>query len=270
MRALSFTGSTEIGRLLYGQCARTIKRLTLELGGHAPFLVFADADLDQAVEEGIKAKFATSGQDCLAANRMFVERPVYDAFCERFAAAAARLTVGRGIDDPDIGPLMNPRAVEKQEEHIRDALDRGARLLTGGARHPAGPLCFQPTVLADVPHDALIFREETFGPVAGIAAFDTEDEAVRRANETEMGLVAYLHTMDPRRIYRVTARFNTAWSPSTAPRSPERRSPSAASVSPASAARGRASGSRPSPRSSTSAATGPDPAIGRGARPERS
>ena len=204
VRALSFTGSTETGRLLYGQCAGTIKRLTLELGGHAPFLVFADANLDQAVEEAMKAKFATSGQDCLAANRIFVERPAYEGFCERFAAATAGLTVGRGSDDPDIGPLMNERAVRKQEAHVQDALARGARLLTGGGRHAAGPLCFQPTVLADVPPDALVLREETFGPVAAIAPVDGEDEAVARANETEMGLVAYLHTMDPRRIYRVT------------------------------------------------------------------
>ncbi len=204
VRALSFTGSTEVGRLLYGQCAGTIKRLTMELGGHAPFIVFADADLDQAVGEGIKAKFATSGQDCLAANRIMVERPLYDAFCERFAAATAKLTVGRGIDDPDIGPLMNARALEKQREHVEDAVARGARVLTGGAAHPAGPLCFAPTVLADVAPEALIWREETFGPVAAIAPFDAEDEAVARANEGEYGLVAYVHTQDPRRIYRVS------------------------------------------------------------------
>ncbi|MBK0400420.1 NAD-dependent succinate-semialdehyde dehydrogenase [Limibaculum sp. M0105] len=204
VRALSFTGSTEIGRLLYGQCADTIKRLTMELGGHAPFLVFADADLDQAVEEAIKAKFATSGQDCLAANRIMVERPVYNAFCTRFAEATARLSVGRGVDDPDIGPLMNERALAKQRAHVDDAVAHGARVLTGGAGHPAGPLCFAPTVLADVPADALIWREETFGPVAAIAPFDAEDEAVTRANEGEYGLVAYLHTQDPRRIYRVS------------------------------------------------------------------
>ncbi|MCL5776087.1 NAD-dependent succinate-semialdehyde dehydrogenase [Limibaculum sp. FT325] len=204
VRALSFTGSTEVGRLLYGQCAGTIKRLTMELGGHAPFVVFADADLGQAVEEGIKAKFATSGQDCLAANRIMVERPVHAEFCARFAEATARLSVGRGIDDPDIGPLMNARALEKQRAHVEDAVARGARVLTGGAAHPAGPLCFAPTVLADVPPEALIWREETFGPVAAIASFDTEDEAVARANEGEYGLVAYVHTQDPRRIYRVS------------------------------------------------------------------
>lgn len=204
VRAVSFTGSTEIGRLLYAQGADTIKRLVLELGGHAPFLIFDDADMDRAVDEAIKAKFATSGQDCLGANRFLVARNVYDTFCTRFAEATRKLTVGPGTDDPDIGPLMNEKAVAKQEEHVADALERGARLLCGGARHDAGPLFYQPTVLADVPPDAKIMHEETFGPVAAIAAFDTEDEAIARANDTEYGLVAYLHTQDPRRIYRAS------------------------------------------------------------------
>ena len=204
VRALSFTGSTPVGKLLYRESAQTVKRLVLELGGHAPFLMFAGADMDQAVDEGIKAKFATSGQDCLGANRFLIERPAYDEFCRRFAERTAALTVGRGIDDPDIGPLMNEAAVAKQEEHVRDALEKGARLLTGGERHAAGPLFFQPTVLADVPADAKIMHEETFGPVAAIAAFDTEAEAVERANDTEYGLVAYLHALDPRRIYRLS------------------------------------------------------------------
>ena len=204
IRAVSFTGSTEIGRLLYRQGADTIKRLVLELGGHAPFVVFADADKDQAVDEAIKAKFATSGQDCLGANRFLIERPVYDAFCKAFAERTKTLTVGKGIDDPDIGPLMNAKAVAKQQEHVDDAKARGARVLCGGGGHAAGELFFQPTVLADVPADAKIMHEETFGPVAAIAAFDTEDEAIERANATEYGLVAYLHTQDPRRIYRAS------------------------------------------------------------------
>ncbi|MFC2967537.1 NAD-dependent succinate-semialdehyde dehydrogenase [Acidimangrovimonas pyrenivorans] len=204
VRALSFTGSTEIGRLLYRQCADTVKVLVMELGGHAPVLVFADADLDNAVAETMKAKFATSGQDCLGANRIFVERPVYDAFCERFAAATRALSVGSGMDDPEIGPLMNGKAVEKQQAHVADALEKGARLMCGGRRHELGPLFFQPTVLADVPEDALILHEETFGPVAALVPFDTEDEAIARANATEYGLVAYLHSQDPRRIYRVS------------------------------------------------------------------
>jgi len=204
VRAVSFTGSTGIGRLLYSQGAQTIKRLVLELGGHAPFLVFADADLDHAVDQAIAAKFATSGQDCLAANRILIERPVYQAFCEAFTERVESLSVGPGLEDPDIGPLMHERAVAKQEDHVRDALARGARLLTGGHRHTAGPLFFQPTVLADVPADASIYREETFGPVAALAAFDTEEDAIARANDTEYGLIAYLHTQDPRRIYRAS------------------------------------------------------------------
>jgi aspartate-semialdehyde dehydrogenase len=151
VRALSFTGSTEIGKLLYRQSADTVKRLVLELGGHAPFLLFAEADLDQAVDEAIKAKFATTGQDCLGANRFLIERPVYDAFCARFAARAKALTLGPGLKDCDLGPLMNERAVAKQEEHVADALARGATLLTGGKRSDLGPLFFEPTVLADVP-----------------------------------------------------------------------------------------------------------------------
>ncbi|MHA7772767.1 NAD-dependent succinate-semialdehyde dehydrogenase [Roseibium sp. M-1] len=204
VRAVSFTGSTEIGRLLYRQGAQTVKRLVLELGGHAPFLVFADADLDHAVDQAIAAKFATSGQDCLGANRFLIERPIYEPFCEAFARKAAALTVGPGLEDPDIGPLMHERAVAKQEEQVKDAITKDARLLTGGDRHAAGPLFYQPTVLADVPADALIFREETFGPVAALSPFDTEEEALTRANDTEYGLIAYLHTSDPRRIYRAS------------------------------------------------------------------
>ncbi len=204
VRALSFTGSTEIGKHLYRRSADTVKRLVLELGGHAPFILFADADMDQAVDEAVKAKFATSGQDCLGANRFFVERSVYDTFCEKFAARTAMLTVGQGMDDPDIGPLMNEKAVAKQRQHVEDAVKKGARVLTGGKGHEAGDLFFEPTVLADVPADALIMHEETFGPVAAIAPFDTEEEALARANDTEYGLVAYLHTQDPRRIYRAS------------------------------------------------------------------
>ena len=204
VRALSFTGSTRVGKLLYRQSAETVKRLVLELGGHAPFIVFADADQDLAVAEAIKAKFATTGQDCLGANRFLVERPVYDAFCQGFTRATRALTLGPGIEDRDLGPLMNEGAVRKQEEHVADALAHGARLMTGGCRDPQGPLFYQPTVLADVPADALIFHEETFGPVAAIAPFDLEDEAVRIANDTEFGLVAYVHSRDPRRIYRMT------------------------------------------------------------------
>jgi aspartate-semialdehyde dehydrogenase len=204
VRALSFTGSTEIGRLLYRQAAQTVKRLVLELGGHAPFIVFADADMELAIDEAIMAKFATTGQDCLGANRFYVERPVYDEFCSKFTERVKALTLGPGMSDCDLGPLMNENAVAKQEAHVADALEKGAKLLAGGARDGQGPLFFAPTVLADVPDEALVMHEETFGPVAAIAPFDSEDEVVARANSTEYGLVSYLHTQDPRRIYRIS------------------------------------------------------------------
>jgi aspartate-semialdehyde dehydrogenase len=204
VRALSFTGSTEVGRLLYRASAETVKRLVMELGGHAPVIVFRNCDLEHAVAETIKAKFATSGQDCLGANRIYVDRPIYEAFCEKFVAAARALSVGAGMDDPDIGPLMNERAVAKQVEHVADALEKGAKLACGGKIHDAGPLFYEPTVLTDVPDSAAIMREETFGPVAPITPFDTEDEVIARANATEYGLVAYVHSHDPRRIYRVS------------------------------------------------------------------
>ncbi len=204
VRAVSFTGSTEVGRLLYRQCADTVKRMVLELGGHAPVIVFKGVDLETAVSEAMKAKFATSGQDCLGANRIYVERPIYEEFCSRFAEATRALTIGHGMNDPDIGPLMNKSAVRKQEQHVADALERGAKLTCGGKRDAMGPLFYQPTVLTDVPDDAAIMSEETFGPVAAIAPFETEDEVVAKANSTEYGLIAYLHSHDPRRIYRVT------------------------------------------------------------------
>jgi len=181
-----------------------VKRLVLELGGHAPVIVFADADLDHAVAETLKAKFATSGQDCLGANRIYVERGIYDAFAARFTEAVAALSVGPGLDDPDIGPLMNARAVEKQAAHVRDAVEQGARVLCGGEGHAAGDLFYAPTVLADVPDTARIMAEETFGPVAPLTPFDDEAEVVARANASEYGLVAYVHSLDPRRIYRLS------------------------------------------------------------------
>jgi aspartate-semialdehyde dehydrogenase len=206
VRVLSFTGSTEIGRLLYAQSAPTVKKLVMELGGHAPFIAFADCDFERAVESAISAKFATSGQDCLAANRFYIERPIYEAFVAAFAEKVRALSVGPGLEDPDIGPLINARAVKKQEEHVADALARGVRLVCGGKRSGLGENFFQPTVLAGVPEDALVFREETFGPVAAIAPFDAENDVLARANDTETGLVAYLHTQCPRRI----ARFSRA------------------------------------------------------------
>ncbi|MGO4724886.1 MULTISPECIES: NAD-dependent succinate-semialdehyde dehydrogenase [unclassified Inquilinus] len=204
VRAVSFTGSTEIGRLIAERCAPTIKRLQLELGGHAPLIVFADADLDRAVSIAVDAKFATSGQDCLAANRIYVERPVYAAFCQAFAARVATLKVGNGLDsETEIGPLMHDRAVAKAAAQVADAVAQGARCLTGGGVHAAGPLFFAPTVLADVPDSAAIMREETFAPVAAVVPFDSEDEVVARANDTEYGLVAYVVTRDGARMLRL-------------------------------------------------------------------
>ncbi|MAE91370.1 MAG: NAD-dependent succinate-semialdehyde dehydrogenase, partial [Pelagibaca sp.] len=205
VRALSFTGSTEVGRLLYRQSADTVKRLVLELGGHAPFIVFDDADLDRAVTEAVKAKFATSGQDCLGANRFYIQRAVYDDFCARFTKAVEALTLGHGMDDPEIGPLIHERAIEKQQAQVADAVEKGARLLAGGkVSESHGPLFFAPTVLADVPDSAAIMSEENFGPVAPLTVFEDEAEVIARANNTEYGLVAYVHSLDPRRIYRLT------------------------------------------------------------------
>jgi aspartate-semialdehyde dehydrogenase len=204
VRALSFTGSTEIGRLIAAQCAPTMKNLIMELGGHAPLIIFADADIDRAVDIAIDAKFATSGQDCLAANRIYVERSIHDAFSSAFARRIGELKVAPGLTEgSDIGPLMHERAVLKVEEQVADALARGASCLAGGKRHRAGPLFYEPTLLTNVSEDALIMREETFGPVAAITLFDTEDEVIARANATEYGLVAYAVTKDGARMLRL-------------------------------------------------------------------
>lgn len=204
IRAMSFTGSTEIGRLISAQCAPTMKRLVMELGGHAPLIVFDDANLDRAVTIAIDAKFATSGQDCLAANRIYVQRAHYERFCAAFAARVEALKVADGLNpEADIGPLMHERAVRKVEEQVADAVARGARLLSGGRRDRAGSLFYQPTLLADVPDNALVMHEETFGPVAAVTPFDTEDEVIARANATEYGLVAYVVTENGARQQRL-------------------------------------------------------------------
>ncbi|MEE2953510.1 succinate semialdehyde dehydrogenase [Fulvimarina manganoxydans] len=206
VRAMSFTGSTEIGRLIAARSAATVKRLVLELGGHAPFIVFDDADVERAADIAVAAKFATSGQDCLAANRIFVQNGVYDRFVAAFARRIADMTLGGGFEaNVDVGPLIHERAVEKVEAQVRDAVARGARCLVGGGRSALGPRFYAPTLLTDVPEDALIMREETFGPVAAVTRFATEGEVIARANDSEYGLCAYLVTRDGGRIARMTA-----------------------------------------------------------------
>jgi aspartate-semialdehyde dehydrogenase len=203
VRVVSFTGSTEIGRKIAARCAGTMKRLIMELGGHAPLLIFEDANIDKAVEIAISAKFATSGQDCLAANRIYVQRPIYKAFCEAYGRRIAGLKVGPGLEaGTEIGPLMHAHAVEKAQAQIDDAVARGARRMAGAVAS-AGPLYVMPTLLADVPDDALIMSEETFAPIAAVTPFDTEEEVVARANATEYGLVAYVVTENGARGLRL-------------------------------------------------------------------
>jgi aspartate-semialdehyde dehydrogenase len=205
VKAVSFTGSTEIGKTVAAQCTASMKRFVMELGGHAPLIVFADSEIDRAVEIAMAAKFATSGQDCLAANRIYVERPIYEAFNKAFAARVAGMKVGAGLEPGvEIGPLMHARAVAKVREQVSDALARGARCLAGGEAARQGPLFHDPTLLVDVPDDALVMREETFGPLAAVTAFDTEEEVVRRANDTEYGLVAYVVTNNGARALRLS------------------------------------------------------------------
>jgi len=204
VRKLSFTGSTEVGATLLAQCAPTIKKTSMELGGNAPFIVFDDADVDAAVKGAMAAKYRNGGQACVAANRLLVQSGIYDAFSKKLAAATAELKVGNGLDDGVVqGPLINEDAVLKVEEHISDAVAKGARVVAGGKRHALGGSFFEPTVLADVPHDALIFAEETFGPVAPLFRFETEEEAIRLANDTPFGLASYVYARDVGRIFRV-------------------------------------------------------------------
>ena len=204
LRGMSFTGSTEVGRLIAGQCSASMKRLVMELGGHAPLIIFDDCDVEKAVDIAMSAKFATSGQDCLAANRIFVQRGIHDRFIAAFARRIAVLKVGSGLlPETDIGPLMHDRAVAKVATQVTNAVGLGARLVTGGTAHPAGPLFYTPTLLAEVPDTAAIMSDETFGPVAAVAAFDTESEVVARANATEYGLVAYVVTDNGARQQRL-------------------------------------------------------------------
>jgi succinate-semialdehyde dehydrogenase / glutarate-semialdehyde dehydrogenase len=204
VRKVTFTGSTEVGRTLMRQSAETIKKLSLELGGNAPFIVFNDADLDAAVVGAIASKYRNTGQTCVCVNRIYVQAGVYDQFAEKLVKAVEGLKVGNGFD-PEVtqGPLIDYAAVEKVEEHIQDAVSRGARVLTGGQRHTLGGTYFQPTVLANVPADATVAREETFGPLAPLFRFETDDEALQLANDTEFGLASYFYSRDIGRVWRV-------------------------------------------------------------------
>lgn len=208
VRKFTFTGSTRVGKILAARCMETVKRVSLELGGNAPFIVFDDADLDAAVDGAMASKFRNAGQTCVCANRLLVQRGVYDAFSEKLAARVRELVVGAGLLGPsDQGPLIDARAVAKAEAHVGDAVARGCRVLTGGNARAGDGHFFEPTVLVDVPHDALLCREETFGPVAGLIAFETEDEAVALANATDAGLAAYVYSRDLDRSWRVPERL---------------------------------------------------------------
>ncbi|AOJ03953.1 NAD-dependent succinate-semialdehyde dehydrogenase [Burkholderia mayonis] len=204
VRKLSFTGSTPVGRLLMAQCAPTVKKVSLELGGNAPFIVFDDADLDAAVDGAIASKYRNSGQTCVCTNRFYVHEKVYDAFAEKLSAAVAKLKVGLGTEAGVVqGPLINEAAVKKIESHIADALGKGARVTTGGKRHALGHGFFEPTVLTGVTADMKVAKDETFGPLAPLFRFSTDDEAIRHANDTEFGLAAYFYSRDIGRVWRV-------------------------------------------------------------------
>ncbi|WP_201783673.1 NAD-dependent succinate-semialdehyde dehydrogenase [Pseudomonas sp. Leaf127] len=204
VRKLSFTGSTEVGAQLLAQCAPTIKKTSMELGGNAPFIVFDDADVDAAVKGALAAKYRNTGQACVAANRILVQAGIYDAFASKLAEATAALKVGDGMHEGVVqGPLINEAAVLKVEEHIADAVSKGARVIAGGQRHALGGSFFEPTVLIDVPREALVFSDETFGPVAPLFRFTSEQEALTMANDTPFGLAAYVYARDVGTIFRV-------------------------------------------------------------------
>jgi succinate-semialdehyde dehydrogenase/glutarate-semialdehyde dehydrogenase len=206
VRKITFTGSTEVGRVLIAQSAETIKKLSMELGGNAPFLIFDDADIDDAVTGLIATKYRNTGQACISANRVYVQDGIYDAFATALSKAVGKLKVGNGFDDGvQQGPLIDEGAREKVEAHIADAVSGGAVVSQGGQRHELGGLFFQPTVLTGVTQDMLICREETFGPVAPLIRFKDEADAIAMANDTEYGLAAYLFARDAERIWRVSA-----------------------------------------------------------------
>ena len=209
VRKLTFTGSTEVGRILMQQTASTIKKVSMELGGNAPFIVFDDADLDAAVEGAMISKYRNAGQTCVCANRIYVHAKVYDAFAAKLVAAVEAMKVGDGFaEGVRIGPLIDQKAVAKVEEHIADATSKGAKILTGGKRHELGQSLFQPTVIVNVTKDMAVSREETFGPLAPLFRFETEDEVVALANDTEFGLASYFYARDLGRVWRVAERLD--------------------------------------------------------------
>lgn len=204
VRKLSFTGSTKIGKILMAQCADTIKKVSLELGGNAPFIVFDDADIDAAVEGAIACKYRNAGQTCVCANRIYVQDAVYDAFAEKYAARAAELTVGEGTQDGVyVGPMINEGAMEKVKEHIADAVEQGGELMIGGGEHALGHSFFEPTVIKNATKAMKVAREETFGPMAALFRFTDEDDVIAQANDTNYGLASYFYANDLGRVWRV-------------------------------------------------------------------
>jgi succinate-semialdehyde dehydrogenase/glutarate-semialdehyde dehydrogenase len=208
VKHLSFTGSTPVGRILMQQCAPTVKKVALELGGHAPFIVFDDADLDAAVEGAVQSKYRNAGQTCVCTNRFYVHESKYDEFVEKLAARAAKIKVGDGFENGVIqGPLIDTQAIAKVEEHVSDAKTKGAKVVTGGKRSALGGLFYEPTVLSNVTVDMKVMREETFGPVAAVIKFKTEEEAIAAANDTEFGLASYFYSRDIGRVWRVAEKL---------------------------------------------------------------
>lgn len=204
VRKITFTGSTEVGAKLMAQCASGIKKVSLELGGNAPFLVFDDADLDEAVKGAMQSKYRNAGQTCVCVNRIYVQDGVYDAFAQKFQAAVEKLKIGNGLDDGvDVGPLIDDKAAAKVREHIKDAVAQGAQVVTGGKAHSLGGSYFEPTLMINVPHTAKVAKEETFGPLAPLFRFKDEAEAIALANDTEFGLAAYFYARDLGRVFRV-------------------------------------------------------------------
>ncbi|MEO0990853.1 MAG: NAD-dependent succinate-semialdehyde dehydrogenase, partial [Pseudomonadota bacterium] len=204
IRKITFTGSTEVGRILLRQAADQVQKCSMELGGNAPFIVFDDADLDAAVEGAMASKYRNAGQTCVCANRIYVQSGVYDAFAAKLAAAASAMKVGDGFEDGvTIGPLINADAVAKVEDHLKDALSKGGEVLTGGQRHALGGTFFEPTVLTGITKDMKVATEETFGPLAPLFRFETEDEVLEQANATIFGLAAYFYARDIGRVHRV-------------------------------------------------------------------